>query len=129
METFTKLARSNLADTGSLKAWLFRVATNGCYRVFRKQRKEAAFDETQFLAHVKDHGPLLIKELRIQKVLNRLPEQQRIVIVLKYYEELKYEEIADILCCPLGTVKSRMHEGMKNLRRRFYEMRVCAGTS
>jgi RNA polymerase sigma-70 factor (ECF subfamily) len=87
------------------------------------------FDETKFSMHVHDHGPGLIREMRIQKLLHDLPEHQRMVIVLKFYEDLKYEEIAKILCCPLGTVKSRMHEGLKNLRRRLYEMRTCAGSS
>ena len=86
------------------------------------------FDESEFLAQVKDHGPGLIREMQVQKLLSGLPDNQRVVIVLKFYEELKYREIADILCCPLGTVKSRMYGGLKNLRRRLYEMRRCAAT-
>jgi RNA polymerase sigma-70 factor (ECF subfamily) len=46
-----------------------------------------------------------------------LPEAQRVVVVLKFYEEMSYPEIAEVLCIPLGTVKSRMHEGLKRLRR------------
>ena len=117
VETFTKLANSNLKESGSLKAWLYRVATNACYKLFRKNRGEVCFSEKTFQQHLNDPMPDLIKEIRIQKLLSELSENQRVVIVLKFYEEMSYQEIADTLCCPLGTVKSRMHEGIKNLRR------------
>ncbi len=116
VETFTKLAHSNLKPTGSLKAWLYRVATNGCYRVFRIKRKEIFFSEDNFVACIHDHSHDLIMEMDAQKMLNALPEKQRLVILLKFYEDMSYQEIADVLCCPLGTVKSRMHEGIKKLR-------------
>jgi RNA polymerase sigma-70 factor (ECF subfamily) len=46
-----------------------------------------------------------------------IPEKQRTVIVLKFYQGFKYSEIADILGCPLGTVKTRMHKGLKRLKK------------
>lgn len=116
VETFTKLANSNLNDTGSVKAWLYRVATNACYKLFRKQRGEACFSEETFQQHVNDPMPDLMKEMKLQKLLNELPENQRIVLVLKFFDGMSYQEIADIMRCPLGTVKSRVHEGIKNLR-------------
>jgi RNA polymerase sigma factor (sigma-70 family) len=109
-----------------LKAWLFRVATNQCYRIFRKFGKEIEFSESRFQARISNPGPDLIREMRMQKILSKLPENQRVVIVLKFYENLTYADIADVLCCPLGTVKSRMHEGISNLRRRLHGMRECA---
>lgn len=127
VETFTKLANSGLHDKGSLKAWLYRVATNGCYRVFRKKRGEVCFSEEEFRASMPDHGPSLIKEVKVQKMLNLLPEKQRIVILLKFYEDMSYQEIADILCCPLGTVKSRMHEGIGKLRKMIKQRNYHAG--
>jgi RNA polymerase sigma-70 factor (ECF subfamily) len=56
-------------------------------------------------------------EIKVQKMLNALPEKHRVVILLKFYEDMSYQEIADVLCCPLGTVKSRMHEGIEKLRK------------
>ncbi len=123
VETFTKLANSNLEEKGSLKAWLYRVATNQCYKLFRKNRGEISFSEETFTAKINDPAPDLIKEMKIQKFLNGLPYNQKVVIALKFYEEMNYQEIADILCCPLGTVKSRMHEGIKKLRRMMEKMK------
>lgn len=116
VETFTKLANSNLNNKGSLKAWLYRVATNGCYKVLRKKRGEVCFSEETFQQHANDPVPDLIKEMRVQRLLCELPESQRIVLILKFYDGMNYQEIADIMCCPLGTVKSRMHEGIRKLR-------------
>lgn len=117
LETFTKLAHSDLKETGSLKAWLYRVATNACYKLFRKNKGAVFFSEETFKKYIYDPTPDLIKEMKIQKLLSELPEIQRVVIALKFYEGMSYQEIADVLCCPLGTVKSRMHEGLGRLRR------------
>lgn len=129
VETFTKLARSNLAETGSLQGWLYRVATNACYKIFRRKKREASVNGRVWGGYVDDPAPDITREMEIQKLLSKLPENQRIVIVLKFYENMCYQEIADVLCCPLGTVKSRMHEAMKTIRklydagtRRIHEM-------
>jgi RNA polymerase sigma-70 factor (ECF subfamily) len=116
VETFTKFANSNLDERGNLKAWLYRVATNACYSSFRKKRTELKYFEQQLSSVGGNPRSDFVKELRIQRLLTELPEYQRIVVVLKFYERMTYQDIADVLCCPLGTVKSRMHQGLKKLR-------------
>ncbi len=116
VETFTKFARSNLDERGNLRAWLYRVATNACYSFFRRQKTEIKCFELQLNAISSNPGPDFAEDLRIQKFLNELPEYQRIAITLKFYEQMTYRDIAEVLCCPVGTVKSRVHEGLKKLR-------------
>lgn len=116
VETFTKFARSDLDDRGNLRAWLYRVATNACYSHFRKQRTALKCFEAQLREAADNPGPDFREELRIQRFLNELADTYRIVVVLKFYEQLTYNDIAEVLCCPVGTVKSRMHEGLKKLR-------------
>jgi RNA polymerase sigma-70 factor (ECF subfamily) len=115
VESFTKLAQSNLDGPGNVRAWLYRVATNQCYKWFRKNREVCleGFPEPESGVPPRD----ILRENSIQRILNGLPEVQRVVVVLKFYEEMSYPEIAEVLCIPLGTVKSRMHEGLKRLRR------------
>lgn len=115
VETFTKLARSNLDGPGNVKAWLYRVATNHCYKWFRKNREVCMPDG---LPETAGREPLrdFLRENAVQRMLNSLPEAQRVVVALKFFEDLSYAEIAEILCIPLGTVKSRMHDGIKKLR-------------
>jgi len=116
VETFAKLANSKLDERGNLKAWLYRVATNACYTFFRKKKTESKLFEQQLSSVLSNPGPDFVKELRMQKLLSELPEYQRIVVILKFYEQMTYQDISDVLCCPLGTVKSRMHQGLKKLR-------------
>jgi len=116
VETFTKFARSDLDTRGNLKAWLYRVATNACYSLLRKRKTELKCFEQQLKTSFGNPGPDFTKELRVQRLLSKLPDYQRIVVILKFYERMTYQEIADILCCPLGTVKSRMHQSMHKLR-------------
>jgi RNA polymerase sigma-70 factor (ECF subfamily) len=116
VETFTKFANSNLDKRGNLVAWLYRVATNGCYSIFRKKKTELKSFEEQLSSVMGNPGHDFVKEIRVQRLLTELPEYQRIVLVLKFYERMTYQDIADVLCCPLGTVKSRMHQGLRKLR-------------
>lgn len=116
VQTFTKLAHSDLDERGNLKAWLYRVATNSCYSYFRKKKTESKCLEEQLRNIASNPGHDFTEELRIQKILSALPEYQRIVVILKFYDRMTYGEIAEVLCCPVGTVKSRMHNGLKKLR-------------
>ena len=117
VETFTKLAKSNLNDQGNLKAWLYRVATNACYSLFRKRKTELKYLENAYKAYADDRTPGFVREMAVQRLLSGLPEQQRMVVILRFYEKMNLQEIAEVLCCPLGTVKSRMHQALKKLRR------------
>lgn len=116
VETFSKFARSDLDTHGNLKAWLYRVATNACYSLLRKKKTELKSFEQQLRMYFSNPGPDFTKEMRVQRLLSKLPEYQRIVVILKFYERMTYQDIADVLCCPLGTVKSRMHQGIRKLR-------------
>jgi len=116
VESFTKLSRSNLDGPGNIRAWLYRVATNQCYKWFRKNREICLADGLPEIENGEKPRDL-IRENKIQRMLNGLPETHKVVVVLKFYEEMSYQEIADVLCIPLGTVKSRMHDGLARLRK------------
>lgn len=117
-ETFIRLFQSNLSETGKLKNWLYRVATNLSYKCMRKRKHEIATRETQ-LQYLQRSQPddRILSSIQVRRDLMKLPEKQRAVIVLKFYQGMKYREIADLLGCPLGTVKTRMYEGLKKLRK------------
>ncbi len=116
---------------GSFKSWLMRIVTNVCYDQIRyKSRRPATSLETMTEETSEEHNPHLVSQdeppeehaLRgelgdvIQVGLTHLPEDQRIVLVLSDVQGFSYQEIADIIEQPLGTVKSRLSRGRRRLR-------------
>jgi RNA polymerase sigma-70 factor (ECF subfamily) len=90
--------------------WLFQIAVNLCRDWFRRQRPVAE-DTVEVAA-----APIPIDErLDAEKLLMLLPEAHREVVILRYFHDLSEEEIARIVDCPKGTVKSRLHNALARL--------------
>jgi RNA polymerase sigma-70 factor (ECF subfamily) len=114
---------------GSIRPWLFRIAGNACYDEMRRRRARPALsldeprgEERQTLdAPDPSPAPEERAERRelaevIQAALSRLPPDQRLAIVLADVHGLDYAEIAVAMECSLGTVKSRISRGRRQLR-------------
>jgi RNA polymerase sigma-70 factor (ECF subfamily) len=114
---------------GSFRSWLFRIATNASYDElrWRRSRPSVSMDEPaaegERAFDVADKAPLPADraeqaELRraIDQALAQLPQEQRLAIVLCDVEGLDYAEIAEVMRCSLGTVKSRIARGRARLR-------------
>ncbi len=123
-DTFTKAYANlgRLSDHGRFSSWLYKIALNECRMRFRKNQNVVAVpfvDEHAGSDATDPERDLVTKER--SRVLRRafidLPEEQRAVIVMKEYQGLKFQEIADVLEVPISTVKSRMYLGLKTLRR------------
>ncbi len=122
-------------ETGTnCKAWLFRIMRNTFINIYRKKSKEprksdideiekfydkvkSSTDSSQFEKEIFDN--LLDDEL--SAALSSLPEDFRTVIVLCDIENFSYEEIADFVDCPIGTVKSRLFRARKILFTKLYQ--------
>ena len=110
--------------------WFYRIATNLCLDTPGKQRRrketpiirdmDASPEDFEKAFVDPSQGPdevAVRKEMesQVRLALGRLPEDQRVVVVMRHYDGLKFNEIADILSCPVSTVKSRMAAGMQRL--------------
>jgi RNA polymerase sigma-70 factor (ECF subfamily) len=128
-ETFVKAFQNANRWDGSVEAgpWLSRVAINQSIdRWRRNRRRQATFAplaEGDHETALADGAPdpdrrVFGRELRdrLAVALGRLPERQRAVVVLRLYEEMTLEEIADTLGMRLGTVKSSLHRALGRLR-------------
>jgi RNA polymerase sigma-70 factor (ECF subfamily) len=115
---------------GSFKSWLLRIVTNACYDQMRYKSRRPATSLEDMTEDSTDHDEKLVNgserpeelilrgELNelIQVGINHLPEDQRLVIVLSDVQGFSYQEIAEIVGQPLGTVKSRLSRGRQRLR-------------
>ncbi len=108
--------------------WLYRIAMNAAISLKRKKKSAVSLDSGSKLDLVIDPldqsvdnqpGDALQRqedEARLQEALDRLSTEHRTVVVLKDIDDLKYEEIAEILDVPVGTVRSRLHRARLELR-------------
>jgi len=123
-EVFVKVYRS-LATFQPSKAtfttWLHRITVNYCLNRKRKRRLSVLSLDEIPPASLRDHSPSaderLGEEEAVQQVLSRLSDKQRAVVILRYYWNLSYAEIAQTLGVPLGTVRSRLNLALKTLHR------------
>ncbi len=125
-ETFLRVIRAieQYRYPRSFKAWLYAIATNQARDYFKRadvRRTVSSLDDDPGLFGVYDPRPedgLIIDDevCEVVAALQTLPQHQREVIVLRYYQELPLAEIAEALEIPVGTVKSRLSLGLKRLR-------------
>src|SRR4051794_29215767 len=108
-----------LADPQALVAWLYRIARDQAFGRLRKRgRAEQLLDEASVIDAAADEGDFSPEDAaRIHAALDELPAEQREVLVLRFLEEMSYEEIARVVGCQLGTVRSRIHYGKRALRK------------
>jgi RNA polymerase sigma-70 factor (ECF subfamily) len=111
-----------LDDPGRFAPWLYRIAHNEAYSMFRKRRPEADVDEiepegTETGITVGGNSVFPIElNLAVAGALGRLSPDQREAVVLKIYQGFKFEEMAEILACPVSTVKSRLYTALELLK-------------
>jgi RNA polymerase sigma-70 factor, ECF subfamily len=119
----------------NIRAWLFRIMKNSYINRYRKETKEpdkVDYDDIEnfyntIRAESTDpndlqqqlYGNLLGDE--VTKALQSLPDDFRTVVILCDIEGLTYEEIAEFVECPIGTVRSRLHRGRKLLQAKLFE--------
>ena len=136
-EVFIRMYTSidTFRSQSSLNTWLFRIASNLCIDHFRRSKKSRAIaysldepvggeaDGDGLMREVADetYAPHRLLEnqetaQQVQGALEKLPEKLRAALVLHDIEGLPYEEIAQIVGCPLGTVKSRLFNARMQLR-------------
>ena len=110
-----------------LMPWLYRVTANLSYTfVTRNQKRRVPLDDVseQQLVSPNGQAPDRITERSelkrdVRQAIETLSQHQRVVVILHYLTNLSIQEIADILDCPVGTVKSRLHHARQNLKQRL----------
>lgn len=105
-----------LDDPARFGPWLYRIAHNDAYSLFRKKRPETPIDETNVLERNAAPGFSMDLSFAVTAALDRLNPEQREAVVLKVYQGFKFEEMAEILECPVSTIKSRLYTALDLLK-------------
>jgi RNA polymerase sigma-70 factor (ECF subfamily) len=120
---FIKVWKNLLGFKGESQfyTWLYRIATNESIS-FIKQKKANLFvsmEDVQYRLSRSLHDDNYFKgddiQLKLQQAILTLPEKQRIVFNMKYYDDLKYEEISEVLGTSVGALKASYHHAVKKI--------------
>jgi RNA polymerase sigma factor (sigma-70 family) len=122
-ETFIKVwkALDNFKGDSQLFTWIYRIATNECLNHLAKKKRRFFLpinDITEELSNKIDDSNMISGDeiqLKLQKALLTLPDKQRLVFNMKYYDEMKYEEISEITGTSVGALKASYHLAVKKV--------------
>lgn len=132
-DTFLKLY-SSIADfrgDSQFSTWVYRLVVNSCLDHKRRSWRMIPIAD-ELLAVMRAPGDALNAVIRtqmserVQRAVEKLPEEQRIVVVLRYTEGLAYEQIAEVIGCSMGTVASRLNRAHRALERRLANLKGAA---
>ena len=121
----------------NFKAWYLRILTHCCFALYRKRRRQPQISlEDASPLHLNmaslgagigaahgDPATLVVSRLgeeRVSQAIGELPEEFRVVCTLYFMNDASYQEIAQILECPVGTVRSRLHRGRRMLQKALW---------
>lgn len=122
-EVFIKVHKNigEFRQDSQLYTWIYRIATNECLN-FLKRKKRRFFlplgdIEGELTAKLtsSDHISGDEVQIHLQKALLRLPQKQRLVFNMKYFDDLSYEEIAEITNTTVGALKASYHHAVKKI--------------
>ncbi|MCH8837437.1 MAG: sigma-70 family RNA polymerase sigma factor [Candidatus Marinimicrobia bacterium] len=129
-EVFVRIWRGlkGFKAQAKLASWIYRITKNVCYDYLKKRRPERLDEDGE--GALADNGQLGPEgeylagqqHLAVRRAVARLPERQRMAITLHYFHQRSYEEVAEIMEQPLGTVKSYLHRAKASLAGALKEM-------
>ena len=111
----------NFREDSQLYTWLYRIATNECLTYIEQQKKRSAIPldviESGLSNKIKadSHFDANRLEWKLQLAIQQLPEKQRIVFNLRYYDEMPYEEMSRVLDTSEGALKASYHHAVKKI--------------
>ncbi|MEN9381954.1 MAG: hypothetical protein RI940_835 [Bacteroidota bacterium] len=101
--------------------WLFRVAYNETLNFIEKQKKQAGHNMSADLVDYEnassgtDHPKSTEIQIALEQAIKQLPEKQRFVFMLRYFEEMSYEKIAEVTGTSVGGAKANFHQALKKM--------------
>jgi len=116
----------NFKGDSKLYSWMYRIATNEAITFMQQRAKKQGIsnEEVQQKAINKLESDVFFDgdeiQLKLQKAIAKLPDKQQLVFKMKYFEELKYEEMSEILTTSVGALKASYHIAVKKIEEFFH---------
>ena len=113
---------NSFKQNSSIYTWMFRIATNESLNYINQKAKKIGISNEEWIAKKSDKlesDPYFDgdeMELKLQKAISKLPEKQRIVFNMRYFEGMKYEKISEILGTSEGGLKASYHHAVKKIK-------------
>jgi RNA polymerase sigma-70 factor (ECF subfamily) len=115
IDVYRKVPR--LADAGAFAAWVYRIARDRAFRQLRRHgHRLRPLEEAETVIAADEEDFTAADAEWVHEALDRLTPEHREVLLLRFMEEMSYEDIARVTGCPLGTVRSRLHHAKRALR-------------
>ena len=116
----------NFREDANLYTWLYRIATNESITFINKKKKENNVDIENESYHLKARESDYVMDgdeiqIKLENALLTLPEKQRTVFHMKYYEEMKYDQISEIVGTSVGALKASYHLAVKKIEKYLTE--------
>lgn len=127
-DIFIKVWRNleKFREDSQLYTWLYRIATNECITFLNKKKQKQSVslddDSSAYLADSLADGAYFNgdkAQMKLQQALLTLPDKQRLVFNMKYFEDMKYEEISEVLGTSVGALKASYHLAVKKIENFF----------
>ncbi len=109
------IASRTLKDEKAIKSWFYRIVVNTSLDFLRRKKKVTVVDDTTIQLYMSGHEDHYT-DIDLHHSLNELLPEYRSVVILRYFEDLKLEEVAEILDLNVNTVKTRLYKALKILR-------------
>ena len=128
-DVFIKIWRNlgNFREDSQLYTWIYRIATNECITFLnkKKQKQNVSLDDdtTAYLSETLADSSYFNgdkAQMKLQQALLTLPEKQKLVFNMKYFEDMKYEEISEVLGTSVGALKASYHLAVKKIEAFFH---------
>ncbi len=113
----------NFRGDAKLSTWLYRIAINESITFLNKRRNQnniSIDDDNSFLIHTLESDEYFDgdeAQLLLQKAMLELPEKQRLVFQMKYFDEMKYDDMSEILGTSVGALKASFHHAVKKVEK------------
>jgi len=123
--TFIKIYRNinNFKAESKLFSWMYRIATNEAITFINKRAKQNHLDINEFQFKMAENLEADVYfegneiQLRLQKAVAKLPQKQQLVFNMKYFDNMKYKDISEILDTSVGALKASYHHAVKKIEK------------